>query len=122
MLRALQVGFGFVARNPGLVALLWLVNVGFAASLALPLHATLESALRETDAANNMMYGFDYSWWEEWAERQTGWQRSFSPAILGLGFAFDNLTRLLHGQLPMRLLGYCLMNNHFHLVLWPHDP
>lgn len=24
-----------------------------------------------------------------------------------------------HEQLPMRVLGYCLMPNHFHLVLWP---
>ena len=23
-------------------------------------------------------------------------------------------------RLPMRVLGYCLMPNHFHLVLWPH--
>lgn len=23
-------------------------------------------------------------------------------------------------RLPMGLLGYCLMPNHFHLVLWPH--
>jgi len=23
-------------------------------------------------------------------------------------------------RLPMRILGYCLMPNHFHLVLWPH--
>ena len=24
-------------------------------------------------------------------------------------------------RLPMRVLGYCLMPNHFHLVLWPHN-
>lgn len=24
-------------------------------------------------------------------------------------------------RLPMRLLGYCVMDNHFHLVLWPHE-
>src|SRR3990170_5917542 len=24
-------------------------------------------------------------------------------------------------RLPMRLLGFCLMPNHFHLVLWPHE-
>jgi putative transposase len=24
-----------------------------------------------------------------------------------------------HRRLPMRVLGYCLMPNHFHLVLWP---
>jgi putative transposase len=23
-------------------------------------------------------------------------------------------------RLPMRVLAYCLLNNHFHLVLWPH--
>jgi putative transposase len=23
-------------------------------------------------------------------------------------------------RVPMRLLGYCLMPNHFHLILWPH--
>src|SRR6266545_584478 len=25
-----------------------------------------------------------------------------------------------HEELPMRVLAYCLMPNHFHLVLWPH--
>jgi putative transposase len=24
-------------------------------------------------------------------------------------------------RLPMRLVGWCLMTNHFHLVLWPHN-
>jgi putative transposase len=24
-------------------------------------------------------------------------------------------------RIPMRLLGYCLMPNHFHLLLWPHN-
>ena len=24
-------------------------------------------------------------------------------------------------QIPMRLLAYCIMRNHFHFVLWPHD-
>jgi putative transposase len=24
-------------------------------------------------------------------------------------------------RVPMRVLGYCLMPNHFHLVVWPHD-
>jgi putative transposase len=32
--------------------------------------------------------------------------------------------RLMHEgieRLPMRLTGYCLMPNHFHLLLWPHE-
>ncbi|HYT87819.1 MAG TPA: transposase [Gemmataceae bacterium] len=27
-----------------------------------------------------------------------------------------------HEELPMRVLAYCLMPNHFHLALWPHQP
>jgi len=28
--------------------------------------------------------------------------------------------RETHDHVPMRLTGYCLLNNHFHLLLWPH--
>ena len=33
--------------------------------------------------------------------------------------AFLELLRLACERLPMRVLAYCLMPNHFHLVLWP---
>jgi len=26
-----------------------------------------------------------------------------------------------HQKVPMRLTGFCLMTNHFHLLLWPHE-
>jgi putative transposase len=36
--------------------------------------------------------------------------------------AFIDLLPLACERLPMRVCGYCLMSNHFHLVLWPrHD-
>jgi len=34
--------------------------------------------------------------------------------------AFVGLLQLACERLPMRVLGYCLMPNHFHMVLWPH--
>ena len=34
--------------------------------------------------------------------------------------AFADLIALANARLPMRVLGYSLMPNHFHLVLWPH--
>ena len=34
--------------------------------------------------------------------------------------AFVKLLQQASERLPMRLVGYCLMPNHFHLVLWPH--
>ena len=37
--------------------------------------------------------------------------------------AFLQLLVDANGRLPMRILGYVLMHNHFHLVLWPRiDP
>lgn len=33
--------------------------------------------------------------------------------------AFVKLIALANQRLPMRVLAYCLLNNHFHLVLWP---
>lgn len=35
--------------------------------------------------------------------------------------AFVLLMREAHERVPMRLVGYCLMPNHFHLLLWPHE-
>ena len=34
--------------------------------------------------------------------------------------AFITLLREASRRIPMRLLAYCLMPNHFHLALWPH--
>ena len=35
--------------------------------------------------------------------------------------AFVNLMREAHDKVPMRLVGHCLMTNHFHLILRPHE-
>ncbi len=34
--------------------------------------------------------------------------------------AFIRLVEEARERLPMRALAYCLMPNHFHMVLWPH--
>ena len=35
--------------------------------------------------------------------------------------AFVNLMRESNERLPMRLVGYCLLTNHFHMMLWPFE-
>jgi putative transposase len=35
--------------------------------------------------------------------------------------AFERVLRQAKDKMPMRLLDYCLMPNHFHLVVWPHQ-
>jgi hypothetical protein len=103
MIFAIREGFGAVRRTWGLIVLLLCVNVSLAALLAVPMAQTLERDLRHKDAAAGMMYGFDYAWWSQWVEGQSGWKSSFGPAIFGNGFAFHNVELLLKGQLPAGL-------------------
>jgi putative transposase len=35
--------------------------------------------------------------------------------------AFENVLAQAHTHVPMRLLSYCLMPNHWHMVLWPYE-
>ena len=49
--------------------------------------------------------------------RAVGRMRVFSKAADYL--AFQRVLLEAHERLPVRLLGYCLMPNHWHLVLWP---
>jgi putative transposase len=35
--------------------------------------------------------------------------------------AFIELIRLACGRIPMRVIAYCVMPNHFHLALWPYS-
>jgi hypothetical protein len=103
MLRALRQGLRAVSDNVGLVLLVWAANLALAALLALPLARLLERDMRHTEAAANMMYGFDYGWWSAWHDRQKGWTGSLGPEILGSGFAYKNVDLLLRGELPLRL-------------------
>jgi hypothetical protein len=80
------------------------VNLALAAVLAVPLSGLLERELRQTESAANMLYGFDTAWWSRWNDAQSGWAKSFSPELFGVGFSFRNLDLLLRGELPLGLL------------------
>ena len=103
MIRGLRDGLRAAGRNWGLTLLLLGLNLAAAAGLALPLAGMLEEGLAHRDAAQNMLHGFDYAWWSEWSERQTGFARDFGPELFGVGFVFRNLELLLAGQLPAGL-------------------
>jgi hypothetical protein len=100
---ALRQGLRAVRRNAGLTLLLLVVNLGFAALLAVPLAGLLERDLSSTDSAAEMMYGSSFPWWSRFSDAQRGWTESFSPEILGTGFAYRNVELLLQGQLPLGL-------------------
>lgn len=106
MIRGLLDGLRAAGRNWGLALLLLGINLGAAATLALPLAGLMEEDLGHTEAAQEMLHGFDYNWWSEWSERQTGAARDFGPEIFGVGFVFRNLELLLAGQLPAGLFAF----------------
>jgi hypothetical protein len=96
-----------VRRNPGLPALLLVANLLLAAALAVPLSQVLERDLRDTGAAESMLYGFDYDFWSRWSEQHTAsFYASFSPDIFGSGFSPRNLELLARGHLPLRLFDH----------------
>jgi hypothetical protein len=85
----------------GLVLFLLAVNLLTAAVLTVPLAQTLDADLAHHGSAASMLHGFDYPWWAAWADAHP--DTTFSPDILGAGFAFKNLDLLLRGSLPAGL-------------------
>jgi hypothetical protein len=104
VLYALVEGWRRLRRSFGLAVLLLVVNLATALVLAVPLAGVLRSGLHHEQASRNMMYGFDYPWWSQWSDTQSGWTTSFGPEIFGVGFVFRNLDLLLKGVLPANLL------------------
>ncbi len=102
MLRGLTEGIRALGRSWGLVALLWASNVSLAAILAVPFVGVMEGELGERAAGRSMMYGFDYDFWSEWSERQSGWTRGYGPDLFGKGLLVKNLDLALRGELPAR--------------------
>jgi len=38
-----------------------------------------------------------------------------------ISLAFERVLQLAHQRIPIRILGWCIMSNHWHLVLWPEE-
>jgi hypothetical protein len=103
VLYGLVQGWRLLRRSFGLAVLLLAVNLATALVLAAPLAVLLQRELHHKQASQNMMYGFDFPWWSQWLDAQSGWTTTFGPEILGVGFAFRNLDLLLKGALPAHL-------------------
>src|SRR5262249_21004488 len=101
ILEAARRGLGRAWALRGMVLFLLVVNLLAAAVLAVPLFRGLRDELAGRGAAESMLYGFDYRWWSAWADAHP--EATFSPDILGTGFAVKNLDLLLRGNFPAGL-------------------
>ncbi len=90
-------GVRAVLRTPKLVAVVYVVNLGLALLLALPMFQVLHGSFAHSAVRENMMLGFDYDWWTEFAAKAEGLAKTFRPEVSGLGPFFENAEVLLRG-------------------------
>jgi len=104
-----------------MVGLLLLINLLFALILAAPMYHTLKDSFGTSLAGKNMSKGFDYLWWEEFRDQAEGWERTFSPALIGKGALLTNLegliqTRFLSLPPPLLFFGFMYLLLHTFLA------
>ncbi len=97
--RAIREGLARAARAPGLLALLWVVNLLVALPMAVVVGRAIESSAGRSLVAERLVQGFDTRWQGELAHQAQGVVKTFSPEIVGAGAFFRNLESWWSGRL-----------------------
>ena len=100
MIRALFDGIGRVLGAPVLVAGVYLLTLLVAAPLTLALHDAIASHLGASAAAEQAAAGVHWEWWEEFQAQAQGFERTFTPSIIGFGAVLSNLSAFVDGAAP----------------------
>ncbi len=88
---AIAEGLRRVVRWPGLLLMLWLVNLLFALPVALGVARSIERSLGASLVADRLRSGFDMEWYGVYAAEARGLETTFRPTVLGVGAFLDNL-------------------------------
>ncbi len=115
MIRALFDGIGRVLGAPVLVAGVYLVTLLLAAPLALALHDAIAAHLGASVAADQVAGGVHWEWWEEFQAQARGFERTFTPSIIGFGAVLTNLSAFVDGAVPSGGLAVAVA---FYLAAW----
>lgn len=115
MIRALFDGIGRVLSAPVLVAGVYLLTLLLAAPLTLALHDAIASHLGASVAAEQAAAGVHWAWWEEFQAQARGFERTFTPSIIGFGAALSNLSAFVDGAPPAGGLAIAVA---FYLAAW----
>lgn len=99
LLHAVAAGLRTVAGAPGLVALVWAVNLAAAVPLALIVGGAIEASVGHSLVAGALEEGFDTGWHGELVEGASPLVATFRPAVIGAGAFFENLERWWAGRL-----------------------
>lgn len=115
MIRALFDGIGRVLSAPVLVAGVYLLTLLLAAPLTLALHDAIASHLGASVAADAVAGGVHWEWWEEFQSQARGFERTFTPSIIGFGAVLSNLSAFVDGAAPAGGLAVAVA---FYLAAW----
>ena len=115
MIRALFDGIGRVLSAPVLVAGVYLLTLLLAAPLTLALHDAIASHLGASVAAEQAAAGVHWAWWEEFQAQARGFERTFTPSIIGFGAVLSNLSAFVDGAAPSGGLAVAVA---FYLAAW----
>ncbi len=113
---AIREGLARAARAPGLLALLWIVNLLVALPLAVTVGQAIQDSVGRSLVGERLVQGFDTHWQGEFAQEAQGVAKTFAPEVVGAGAFFRDLESWWSGRLfevePALLwtgLGYALL-------------
>lgn len=99
MLRAIASGFVFLARSSPILVGLWLVLLAVAIPGSVAVGHSISASAGDSLAADELIAGFDMSWFGEYEDVATGLGRTFRPELMGAGAFLQNLEGWLDGGL-----------------------
>ncbi len=91
ILHTILKGLRQASRVPGILFLLWLVNLLFAVPVSLMIHEALADSFGSSLVAHNMRAGFDRGWHAEFESKAGDLEKTFDPTVSGAGPVLANL-------------------------------
>jgi hypothetical protein len=90
-----------VARAPGVLGGVWVVNLLLAVPFALAVRGALEAHFGDSVVARDAAQGFSLDWWGEFAARADGLAATFSASVIGFAAVLRNLSDLADARAPI---------------------
>ena len=115
-LQAITQGFRRTARLPGVVLLLWLVNVVAAVPATWIVATAIEDAIGPSVVHEELRSGLDMTWYGEYQAYTTGLAKTFTPRVVGIGAFVDNLEGWITGGMFTRFAGIVALGATYALV------
>jgi hypothetical protein len=104
-LRAMAAGARRALGSPFILLWLWLVGFAVAVPAAGIVVASLEEGIGTSRAHVALSEGFDTEWYGTYRDEARGIASTFTPTHAGAGALYENLERVLTGNLITRSLG-----------------